>query len=88
MKVNIYGRIGNEEMIISSVEIEYADTGNDDTLTITLKRGVPINPALLIAVAKNFAGMEVDLWPKYGPAVPDAINITLPKSHFWIEVRE
>ena len=88
MKVNIYGQVGIEEMIIPSVEIEYADTGNTDTLTITLKRGVPIPYDLLIATTNKFANMSVDLWPKYGRDVPDAINIVLPKSNFWIEVRE
>ena len=87
MKCNIYGRFNGEELHVPSVEIEYADTGNPDSITITLKRGTKLPPALVIGLVENFADMSIDLWHKYGKDEERAINILMPKANYWIEIR-
>ena len=88
MKVNIYGRVGDEELTVTSQEIEYADTGNDSHIAITLKRGAFIHPAIMLGTIEGFGGMALDTWEKhYKDGTEKAHNINLPKANFWIEVR-
>lgn len=88
MKCNIFGHFADQELIINGVQIEYADTGNPDSLTITLKRGAFIDPALMLATIENFADITAEFWNKYGSGEERAINIVMPKANFWIEISE